>query len=89
MRTCADRLSEELLLTTGAWKMIMAEILYHCKPYLDVEADVVDFFLPPILVMMYLLGPGEDTETAPPAAAAATISVTSVSPGYSALKTSV
>ena len=40
MRACADRIPEEQLLTDKAWNMILREILYYCKPFLDAEADV-------------------------------------------------
>ena len=40
MRTCADRIPEDQLLTENAWRMILAEILYYCKPYLDVDTEV-------------------------------------------------
>eukprot|EP00973_Karenia_brevis_P028729 3962255-Karenia_brevis.AAC.1 len=40
MRTCADRIPEEDLLTEQAWGMILNEMLYYCQPFLDIETEV-------------------------------------------------
>ena len=46
MKTCADRIPEEVLVTELAWDAIMKEISNNLKLYLDVDSDVIieDFF---------------------------------------------
>jgi hypothetical protein len=41
MKNAADRVPEDLLVTGEAWRLIMLEILKICKPYLDVETEVL------------------------------------------------
>ena len=41
MKSAADRVPEETLVTGDAWRLIMLEILKVCKPYLDVETELV------------------------------------------------
>ena len=41
LKSAADRVPDEMLVTGDAWRLIMMEILKVCKPYLDVETDVL------------------------------------------------
>ena len=46
LRSAAERVPEEILVTEEAWALIMTEILQNLKPYLDIEQDVLieEFF---------------------------------------------
>ena len=41
MKHAADRIPEDLLVQGESWRLILTEILKICKPYLDVETDVL------------------------------------------------
>ena len=41
LKAAADRIPEEMLVTTEAWELILQEILQSLKPYLDVKVDVL------------------------------------------------
>ena len=41
MKHAADRIPEDLLVSGESWLLILKEILKICKPYLDVETDVL------------------------------------------------
>ena len=41
LKSCADRIPEDELVTDKAWELIVREIINSLKPYLDVEVDVL------------------------------------------------
>ena len=40
MRQFANFVPKHLIITANGWDMILKEILYKCKPYIDAELDI-------------------------------------------------